>query len=393
MISSEAKREALGIGGPAASRGAGDGREGREDPKQALARLRREAGQAKSKIDDESGRVAAQERLASERKAALDAFLSERKLYNWRAEGSGPVGEVRALENRLEKAVVRLSRANAHNQVLRARIDHFRTEKESFDAVHRKLKRELHRRKHALSRAAEGLRKAQEERHALETRAAALASSLTKEKSEFSAERERLRRLLAEDTASPTAGGRVDRRARGGGMSYDDAFLRIRERTGVADLAQLVKRYLDFEDRHYAIGERRVRLAAVEVKRSELGNALSRFQSSGEVGAQRQRRIINGLDNRLRRAGAVSDTFATKYSQAVAVVTRLKAGLQEIFDLLECDSDGMRGCKITDSNMLQCIGAIEEKVYELLDAVGGDDATSDDDDDERGSGGEGSGRD
>ena len=51
--------------------------------------------------------------------------------------------QIRILENRLDKALVKFNEALAHNKKLRETIDDLRRERVVFDNIYRKLEREL----------------------------------------------------------------------------------------------------------------------------------------------------------------------------------------------------------------------------------------------------------
>merc|ERR1712166_1041568 len=55
--------------------------------------------------------------------------------------------QIRILENRLDKALVKFNEALAHNKNLRETIDNLRRERVVFDNIYRKLERELHEKK------------------------------------------------------------------------------------------------------------------------------------------------------------------------------------------------------------------------------------------------------
>jgi hypothetical protein len=55
--------------------------------------------------------------------------------------------QIRILENRLDKALVKFNEALANNKTLRETIDNLRRERVVFDNIYRKLEKELHDKK------------------------------------------------------------------------------------------------------------------------------------------------------------------------------------------------------------------------------------------------------
>ena len=55
--------------------------------------------------------------------------------------------QIRVLENRLDKSLLKFNETLAHNKELRQRIDEYRRERVVFDVIYKKLERELHEKK------------------------------------------------------------------------------------------------------------------------------------------------------------------------------------------------------------------------------------------------------
>lgn len=60
--------------------------------------------------------------------------------------------QIRILENRLDKALVKFNQSLAHNRKLREQIDDLRRERVVFDNIYKKLERELHEKKKQMVR-------------------------------------------------------------------------------------------------------------------------------------------------------------------------------------------------------------------------------------------------
>ena len=55
--------------------------------------------------------------------------------------------QIRVLENRLDKCLLKFNETLAQNKTLRTRVDEYRRERVMFDVIYKKLERELHEKK------------------------------------------------------------------------------------------------------------------------------------------------------------------------------------------------------------------------------------------------------
>ena len=218
--------------------------------------------------------------------------------------------KARVLDNRLEKALVRFNEALATNKELRNQIDTLRQERGVFEAVYRKLERELADKKKAMAALIESSNQAYEardvaqmevakiqqetnaERIVFEKQLAAMDAAVDSEvdlarQEEFDMrgtltmeEEERLKRdlkdgrkeLAASAHAVRVFGARVD--------AYEVAFTRIRDETGIDEVEELVSVFLKNEDANFAlfnyVGEQ-----TSELQRLEEVMALLRKEAMG----------------------------------------------------------------------------------------------------------------
>merc|ERR1719411_544749 len=71
---------------------------------------------------------------------------------------------IRMLENRLDKALVKFNEALGHNKKLRETIDNLRRERVVFDGIYKKLESDLEKKKNEMSQTIELANRAYEER-------------------------------------------------------------------------------------------------------------------------------------------------------------------------------------------------------------------------------------
>lgn len=191
--------------------------------------------------------------------------------------------KARVLDTRLEKALQRFNEALAANKELRAQIDTLRQERGVFEAVYRKLERELAEKKRAMANMIESSNQAYEardvaqmevskilqetnaERIVFEKQLAAMDAavdaevdvakmeefemrgSMTMEQEEaFKKDlKEGLREIEILSNSVKVLGGKVD--------AYEIAFTKIRDETGIDEVEELVSVFLKNEDANFAL--------------------------------------------------------------------------------------------------------------------------------------------
>lgn len=84
------------------------------------------------------------------RKAQIRVLEQKKKMggVNASKENDAMIGkQIRTLESRLDKALVRFNEALAENKTMREKIDHLRVDRVVFDNVYKRLERSLHEKK------------------------------------------------------------------------------------------------------------------------------------------------------------------------------------------------------------------------------------------------------
>jgi coiled-coil domain-containing protein 63/114 len=104
--------------------------------------------------------------------------------------------QIRILENRLDKALIKFNEAIAHNKVLRDDIDDLRRERVVFENIYRKMERELQDRKQKMAEIIESSNQSYEQRDTYQMEVAAVEQANRKEQEEFEEQMVELARML-----------------------------------------------------------------------------------------------------------------------------------------------------------------------------------------------------
>jgi chromosome segregation ATPase len=189
--------------------------------------------------------------------------------------------QVRVLENRLEKALVKFNKALAVNKRLRGQIDNLRRERLVFDNIYHKFERELMEQKKQMADIIEASNAAYEARDEAQSKILVLREKAEKESQAYVQEMKELDRILEQDrrlkefmaTKNSNRVQKVNQNANAkkGAKdtlgtkfpsqetihvpldTYESAFTEIRKVTGISDIGELVARFKAVEDQNFSL--------------------------------------------------------------------------------------------------------------------------------------------
>jgi coiled-coil domain-containing protein 63/114 len=222
--------------------------------------------------------------------------------------------QIRILENRLDKSLMKFNEAIAHNKTLRDNIDDLRRERVVFENIYRKMERELQEKKQKMAEIIELSNQSYEQRDSYQMEVAAIEQANKKEQEEFEEQMVELGRMLETELRLPNhnsggpgtrpstrsgltlqnpndpqanittggggGGGTQSLSGTGGGgvgggvgtnswnqntekmdiltsyervQNFEEAFNKIKAATGISDIDELVKTFIKNEDHNFSL--------------------------------------------------------------------------------------------------------------------------------------------
>ena len=338
--------------------------------------------------------------------------------------------QIRILENRLDKALVKFNEALAHNKRLRASIDSLRRERVVFDNIYRKLEKELHEKKKQMANIIEMSNQAYETRDQSQLEITAYEQLNSKEQQEFEEELAELDRLIEEDRRKKEMMIREQNREhinQRGDMSkeeeeelkrkvtkgvwgiakdkatvqvaelkvqsYEEAFNKIKAATGITDIDRLVSTFIENEEQNFSlfnfVNEQNNELEKLEEQIQQLREEEVKYtQESGED-IHQHKQLLSDLEKKLQLTESSAEKYEKKYQEALRTVNALKTGIQNIFVKAGCEKSALAellsDAVVTEANIMQFLGIIEQRTNEILQmwaatnsgkSVDGDDQSS-----------------
>jgi chromosome segregation ATPase len=312
--------------------------------------------------------------------------------------------QIRVLENRLDKALVKFNEALAFNKQLREEIDNLRRERVVFDQINAKLAKELHEKKKEMAQIIEVSNIAYEARDQAHNEMALLKAHADKEQAQFEQEWRELGRVLEQDRKlkERMAGqerGRItadeegsmrknlskgnwnvakDKAAQQASLdrvqSFEEAFQQIKAATGIDNIDELVQTFIDAEDQNFSlfnyVNELNNEVEKLEEQIAEIKAEIDKYKGQGGQNDRQRKKLLKDLEDRLASTEARAEQYEAKALKAAKTVSQLEQGIQSIFSKIGCDksalSDMLGTTGVTESNMMQYLGIIEQRTNELL---------------------------
>jgi len=320
--------------------------------------------------------------------------------------------QIQILENRLDKALKRYNEALANNKRLRENIDNLRRERLVYDQIYKKLEKELAEKKKEMARIIEISNKAYEARDAAQSEMSALKSQADKEQQDFEQEWKELGKMIEQDRKMKDfmkkEREKLSQQEHRGDMtveqeqslkkkvlrgnwgiakdkasihasmekvqSYEEAFAKIQAATGISDIDELVTTFINAEDQNFAlfnyVNELNGECEKLEEQIADIKAEIEKYKGQGLNTDNQRKKILQDLEDRLARTEAKAEQYEKKYEAAMKTVNALKAGIQSIFNKIGCNTPAnmeMLGNEgVTEANMMQYLGIIEQRTNEIL---------------------------
>ena len=316
---------------------------------------------------------------------------------------------IRTLENRLDKALVKFNEARSISQTYEQIIKRLTNERVGFDGQIAALERTLARK----GRDLEDLVMMSHDAGAAKEKAKAelkqVDAALTKERAErekalrdrrdtvrkreeMNVEAARLRdvrdaeekrraeaakrRAEAAKAADASAEENKKKEQQGRIGSYERAFLKIKDATGVSDLDQVISKFMTQEDTNNNLkqlttdGQKRVEALKEEIDGTR--QKIESFRLDG-AGTGASRRLVDDYEQQLTESTANNDRVKSKFERLNKVMVSMKAGTEHLVDRLDnthteaYSSSG--SLVITDETVVEALADCERKLLKSLNLV------------------------
>lgn len=103
---------------------------------------------------------------------------------------------------------------------------------------------------------------------------------------------------------------------------------------------------------------------------ADIKTEIEKYRGQGLNTDNQRKKILKDLEERLARTEQKAEQYEKKYDAAMKTVNALKQGIQSIFNKIGCNTPAnmeMLGNEgVTEANMMQYLGIIEQRTNEIL---------------------------
>merc|ERR1719478_1703825 len=362
-----------------------------------------EMNQLKAKLDELKNDTIKRQSKMEETNSKLQELATNAKLPS--SENSPQVRQIRVLENRLDKAMIKYNEAQSIRKTYEQIVKRLKEERVGFDnqlaAIERTLKAKEHDYEELLllsHDAYHAKEMAQAELHRFEQGVMEERNQRDKEVQEKKAlvqqrvemnqrleQRERMLRqqqdldragelalktttAMAELASSMSHNEAEDEKIRM--QEFEDAFRRIKEATGVLDVNEVIQKFLTQEETQnnlFALTkDNQQRIDQLEKEKEQMKSLVDELKYSAAGGAAR-RQIGEDLESHLNEAQAKCDRNRGKFERIAKVLIDVKAGVDHIgANLTPIKLDGEAPIEISDETVEEVLSQCELKLSKLL---------------------------
>ncbi|XP_041424369.1 coiled-coil domain containing 63 L homeolog isoform X1 [Xenopus laevis] len=351
--------------------------------------------------------------LAEEKQAIAnleqEIKILEKKLSQQRKHGRVSSGttqknagtHVKVMENRLDRAVTRFNSQLSKNGNMREEIEILRIEKSRFEQLYKRLEKELLQTRKEIGSVIDDSSAAYDARDEAQTKMLQLREKAEKDLNQHTAEIKELQRVIDHDRKlKEFMGAKTQERAISEEVlnarrkkekdelerkkrdpteetteTYERAFQQIQAVTGEDNLDILVTRFIEVEDRNFAlfnfVNEQNNKIERLMEHIAEINKEIEEFQAQGVRLDKEHEAILRSIEHKQEEAVQQADGYQQQLKGVMKILDQLKPGIDSLFKKINCDCsvlDEMLGSSssIRETNIMQYLGLIEQKTNELL---------------------------
>ncbi|XP_070759479.1 coiled-coil domain-containing protein 114 [Enoplosus armatus] len=308
---------------------------------------------------------------------------------------------ISTLEYKLNRALTRFNEQLTKNSHLREELQTLHIERVRFQQLHNRLGKELDDVRKKIGEVVNLSTAAYDHRVEAQSKMTMMREKAVKDLAQYNAEMKELERVIAHEcilkefmtTKCSERSGQGDglemghrqlselkeqRRMDSGEESLDaleEVFERIQTVTGEDNLDMLVTRFIQVEDRNFAlfnfVNEQNNEAEALRDQISQIQAETAQFRVAGLQQEQDHRCLLRDIDERQKETESLTEEYENQASIISKILDEIKTGVNSIFSKMECDRSVIEdilgsSTGISENNIMSYLGLVEQKTNELL---------------------------
>ncbi|XP_059926387.1 coiled-coil domain-containing protein 114 [Gadus macrocephalus] len=308
---------------------------------------------------------------------------------------------IRTLENKLDRALVHFNEQLTKNSHLREDLETLRVERARYHQIHHRLTQERQGIRKEIGEMIHLSTSAYDVRLEAQTKMSMMREKAVKDLAQYNTEMKELERVIAHEqrlkefmTAKCSERSAQDegqemgrrqfsemrdqRRTDSGEQSVDmlqKVFERIQAVTGEDNLDMLVTRFVQVEDRNFAlfnfVNEQNNEAEALREQIHQIRGEMEQFQVEGVQKEQERHALLKEGDQQQRETEGKAGEYEQQANAVSKILDQIKTGVNRIFSKMDSDRsaiDDLLGSTagINENNIMTYLGLVEQKTNELV---------------------------
>jgi len=155
--------------------------------------------------------------------------------------------------------------------------------------------------------------------------------------------------------------------------TYEEAFRKIRDATGVSDVSEVISKFLTQEETQKRLmemtKESQLRIDSLQEEKALAKHRVEEIKFSGNV-ASGTRRLVDDFETLLSEANSKCERNKAKYERIAKVLVNVKAGVQHLYERLETINVGQPPIAVmNDDTVVDVLTRCEEKLMKVLETI------------------------
>mmetsp|Transcript_17409 Transcript_17409/g.42945 ORF Transcript_17409/g.42945 Transcript_17409/m.42945 type:complete len:570 (+) Transcript_17409:178-1887(+) len=160
--------------------------------------------------------------------------------------------------------------------------------------------------------------------------------------------------------------------------SFEEAFQKIKEATGVSDVNQVIQKFMTQEDTNNNLKqltkEAQGRIDSLNEDKEAIRSKLEELKYSDERGPNR--RAVDEYESQLTEGASKNDRVRLKFERIAKVLITMKAGTEHLNDKLEGIKHEGPAIPMSDETVVDVMAVCEQKLLKALEALGGEEESA-----------------
>uniref|UniRef100_A0A1A7YT51 Coiled-coil domain containing 114 n=2 Tax=Iconisemion striatum TaxID=60296 RepID=A0A1A7YT51_9TELE len=333
-------------------------------------------------------------KLAEVRKGAASSSDKQR------SEAGRTLKAMRTLEYKLDRVFTRFNEQLAKNNRLKEELQTLHIERVRFQQLRSRLNKELQEVHKSIGQIINHSTAAYDGRAEAQTKMSTMKEKAEKDRAHYNAEMKELERIFSHEFSTKdfmSIKGRKlteqdddhemtprqisvlkEQKVDSGEESLEaleEVFERIQAVMGEDNLDLLVNRFIQAEDRNFAlfnfVNEQNNEAETLRKQISQIQKQMEQLQLEGLQREQQHRSLLRGIEEQRKEYESQAETYENQANAESRILDEIKEGVNSVLFKMECDRsliDDKLGPSpgITENNIMFYLGLVEQKTNELL---------------------------